>query len=209
MEIRIKNMDKYFNSNHIFHLDNIVFPRGKRIALTGKNGSGKSTLLNIIAGIDLDYTGELLYDGKKLSKDILKSITMISQKPYIFKKTVFENIAYPLKIRGINKEEINTRVNYFINALNLDKIRDRKGDILSGGETQKVSLSRSLIIEPELLLVDEFTSNIDDKTVPIMESLLLEYQKKSKCTMILVTHDREQVKRLTELEISLDEFVKG
>lgn len=204
MEITINKVDKYFKKNHIFHIDRLVFPEGKRIALTGRNGSGKSTLLNMIAGIDLDYSGEILYDGSVLDKNTAKNITMMSQKPYIFKKTVFDNIAYPLKVRKFKKMEIEERVNYFLDCLSLNHIKKRKGDVLSGGETQKVSLARSLIIRPKLLLVDEFTSNIDDKTIPIMEKLLLNYQKESGCTMILVTHDRNQVERLSEMEISLD-----
>lgn len=206
MEIKISNMNKYFKQNHIFFIPNLVFRKGKKIALTGKNGSGKSTLMNIIAGIDLDYSGEVLYDGKKLNSSILKNITMMSQKPYIFKKTVYENIAYPLKIRKFNKKDIEKRVEYFLKALNLEDIKNRKGDVLSGGETQKVSMARSLIIEPDLLLVDEFTSNIDDETIPVMEKLLLDYQKKSKCTMIVITHDRNQVERLSDEEVSLDKI---
>ncbi len=161
MEITINKVDKYFKKNHIFHIDRLVFPEGKRIALTGRNGSGKSTLLNMIAGIDLDYSGEILYDGSVLDKNTAKNITMMSQKPYIFKKTVFDNIAYPLKVRKFKKMEIEERVNYFLDCLSLNHIKKRKGDVLSGGETQKVSLARSLIIRPKLLLVDEFTSNID------------------------------------------------
>ncbi|MDO5707297.1 MAG: ATP-binding cassette domain-containing protein [Andreesenia angusta] len=206
MEIRIENLNKYFKQNHILSIDNMVFDSGDIVGLTGKNGSGKSTLLNIIAGIDLKYQGKILYDGLEYKDIEQKDITLVHQKPYIFKKTVFENIEYPLKLRKISKLDRVEKVNFYLDKLNLKSISDRSGNVLSGGETQKVSLARALILEPKLLLLDEFTSNIDDKMVSEMENLVLEYHREKKASIIVVSHNKEQINRLCNKEINLTDI---
>lgn len=204
MEVYIKKVRKSFKENQVLDLEDICFKKGEITALMGKNGSGKSTLLNIIAGIDLEYEGEILYSGQPLSKDMMKYITLVNQKPYIFKKSVYENIAYPLKIRGVEKNTIEQKVNDMMKMLGIYEIRDRRGNVLSGGEVQRVSLARGLIISPKVLLLDEFTSNIDDKFAYKMEQMVLDYHKEKQGCIIMVTHDRGQAERMSDRIVTLE-----
>lgn len=200
MNIIGKNIKKYYGSNLVLNIDNIRIKKGKLTGISGPNGCGKSTFLHIIAGLDKDFSGEVLYDGQKLSKNILSHMTLVPQEPYLFKRSVFENIAYPLKIRNYSNSEIKIQVDRLLKKMDIYKLKDQRADKLSGGETQKVSLARGLIFNPKVLMLDEPTSNIDLNSVKIMEKEILNFVEEGG-TVLMVTHDEEQSKRLCEENI--------
>jgi len=172
--------------------------------LIGPNGSGKSTLMNIISGIDLDFFGTIRYDGKPLDRSIYMNMTLVFQKPYLFRRRVYENIEYPLKVRGMDKGERIKKVENIIKRFEIEELREKKAHRLSGGESQKVSLARALIFEPKLLLLDEPTSNIDPESIKIMEREILRFNQETKGTVLIVTHNIEQSKRLCHNIIYLE-----
>ena len=105
MEISIHNLKKYYGEKLVLDIEELKIKRGRITGLIGPNGSGKSTLLNIISGLDREFLGTVKYDGKLLDKDIYKKMTLVFQKPYLFRRKVYENIEYPLKVRGVNRYE--------------------------------------------------------------------------------------------------------
>ena len=209
MQVSVKNLKKYYSEKQILDIEDLIIEKGKITGLIGPNGSGKSTLLNIIAGLDKDFSGVIKYDDRLIDKGIYKNMTLVSQKPYLFKRKVYENIGYPLKLRKINREEINIRTNEIIERFEIEDLEDKKANLLSGGESQKVNLARALVFDPKLLLLDEPTSNIDPESIKIMEREILRFNKETKGTVLIVTHNIDQSKRLCDNLIYLEEGKVG
>ena len=196
MEIKINNLEKYYDSRKVLDIDSLTIEKGKITGITGPNGCGKTTLLNIIAGLDKDYKGRITYDGLALNRQVADKMTLVFQKPYLFKRTVYENIEYPLKLRGMNKSEIRPRILDILKRLEIENLMEKKAHLLSGGESQKVALARALVFNPELLLLDEPTSNIDPEAIEILEREILRFNQETGGTVIIVTHNLEQSRRL-------------
>ena len=204
MKVSISTLKKYYSDKQVLDIDNLCIEKGKITGLIGPNGSGKTTLLRIISGLDSDFTGTIKYDGSLLDEGIYKKMTLVTQKPYLFKRKVYENIEYPLKVRKVNKAVRKKKVEEIMYRFEIQDLRNKKGHLLSGGESQKVSLARALIFEPELLLLDEPTSNIDPVSIKIMEREILNFNRETKGTVLIVTHNIEQAKRLCHRIIRLD-----
>ncbi|HSH34869.1 ABC transporter ATP-binding protein [Schnuerera sp.] len=196
MEISILNLKKYYSEKLILDIEDLKIEKGKITGLIGPNGSGKTTLLKILSGLDKDFSGIIKYDGKSLDRNIYKKMTLVNQKPYLFKRKVYENIEYPLKVRGIKKDIGKEEVRKIMERFEIKELRDKKGHLLSGGESQKVSLARALVFNPNLLLLDEPTSNIDPESIKIMEREILRFNEENKGTVLIVTHNIEQSERL-------------
>lgn len=203
MEIKIENLKKYYGESQILDIKDLTMVEGKITSIIGPNGCGKSTLLNIISGLDKEYEGEIRYNKSKLNKDVIDKMTIVFQKPYLFKRTVYENIEYPLKLRGISKKDSRERVLNIIENLEIKDLMNKKAHLLSGGESQKVALARALVFEPSLLLLDEPTSNIDPRSVMVLEREILRFNRETKGTVIIVTHNVEQSKRLGDVVIEM------
>ena len=204
MKVSISTLKKYYSDKQVLDIDNLCIEKGKITGLIGPNGSGKTTLLRIISGLDMDYAGTIKYDGSLLDEGIYKKMTLVTQKPYLFKRKVYENIEYPLKVRKVNKAVRKKKVEEIMYRFEIQDLRNKKGHLLSGGESQKVSLARAIIFEPELLLLDEPTSNIDPVSIKIMEREILNFNKETKGTVLIVTHNIEQAERLCHKIIPLD-----
>lgn len=166
----------------------------------GPNGAGKSTLLNIVAGLDLPTQGKVYYgiDGEFSDRIPQKQLTLVFQNPYLIDTTVEGNIAYPLKLRGWEEKKIDERVSELLEELGLSDLRKQRSRKLSGGEMQKVALARALSFQPELLLLDEPTANIDPATTAEIERMLLKINREKKTTIILITHNLVQARRLCD-----------
>lgn len=202
MYITIKNLQKSYGSQQVLDIDELDFAPGIT-GLLGANGSGKSTLIRIIAGLDLDYQGSVLYDGQPLSSAVTSQMTLLFQKPYLLRRSVFDNIAYPLKIREVPKEECDRRVREVLALLDIENLSHKKGRQLSGGEGQKVSFARALVFKPKILLLDEPFSGVDSESMPLMEQIISDYAQKERSTVIIITHSISQAKRLCQRHIFL------
>ncbi len=196
MNINICSLEKYYGNQKVLDIDAVDFASGKITGIYGENGAGKSTLLSVIAGIENNHTGQILYDGKPFSEDIRLKTTMIFQKDYLLKKTVYENIIYPLKIRGICKTEIQTAVNNVKDYFSIDSLFSKKGNELSEGEIQKVLVIRALIFKPKLLLLDEPTSNMDRLSITEFNNIILQYHRHTNSTIVIISHNIEQLNHL-------------
>ena len=203
MEIRLEQVSKQYGSKQVFANLNEVFESGKITGLVGDNGAGKSTLLRLIAGLDLDYSGHIYYDGKLLSKPLYQQMTMVFQTPYLLKRSVYDNIAYPLQIRHRSAAEIRQKTEAMIARLGIEKLADQYAHKLSGGESQKVALARALIFEPDLVLLDEPMSGIDAASVRFMEEMIQEYVREYHKTVIMITHNARQAQELCDRIVHL------
>jgi len=207
MELQIQSLKRTYDEKIALDISKLHIDSGALIGIIGPNGAGKSTFVKLIAGIDTGFTGSILYNQKRLteSSDTYKRMTLIFQKPYLFRTSVFDNIAYPLKIRGEKEAIIEVKVKKLLVDLGLEKLRDQPGKTLSGGESQKVALARALVFEPELLLLDEPTANIDPQSIMVMERVLGDFYEKNRPTVIMVTHNIQQAKRLCREVFFIDE----
>ena len=203
MEVRLEQVSKQYGNKQVFANLNEVFESGKITGLVGDNGAGKSTLLRLIAGLDLDYSGHIYYDGKRLSKSLYQQMTMVFQTPYLLKRSVYDNIAYPLQIRHRSAAEIRQKTEAMIARLGIEKLADQYAHKLSGGESQKVALARALIFEPDLVLLDEPMSGIDAASVRFMEEMIQEYVREYHKTVIMITHNARQAQELCDRIVHL------
>ncbi len=209
MEVSIKNLTKSYSNKLVLDIDQLTMEKGKITGIIGPNGSGKSTLLNIVAGLDKEFLGIVEYDKQLITREIYKEMTLVTQKPYLFRRKVYENIEYPLKVRKVKKAEMKRKVKDIIERFEIGELKDKKANLLSGGESQKVSLARALVFEPRLLLLDEPTSNIDPESIKIMEREILKFNREIKGTVLIVTHNIEQSKRLCDNIVYLEEGKVG
>lgn len=192
MNIELSQIRKKFDNKELFSFAQCVFEKGKTYGIIGSNGIGKTTLLRMIGGMDQNYEGMIRYDSSAFSNALVKRMSFIDQQPFMLDRSVYENIAYPLRLRKTDRNLIRLEVDKWLKRMEIEALKDRNAKILSAGEKQKVSLARGLIYQPELVLLDEPTANIDPDTVAVMEEILSDYQSATNSTMIWVTHNIRQ-----------------
>ncbi|WP_350343000.1 phosphate ABC transporter ATP-binding protein [Proteinivorax tanatarense] len=199
---QLKNVSKSYGKKTVLNIDNLNIIKGEILALVGPSGAGKSTLLRLMNFVESADTGEIIYMDKKYNNksrpklSAKRTITTVFQRPSLMNTSVWKNIVYPLKIRNIEIDE--HKINQLISKLGLSKLKNQKADKLSGGEAQRVSIGRALVFNPQVLLLDEPTSNLDPTNVKIIEDIIDDYVKKEKATVIMVTHNIFQAKRLAD-----------
>ena len=201
VQVTLKALRKRFGEKTVLDIRGGEIEHGSRTAIIGPNGAGKSTLLNIIAGILPATEGEVCYDGKADFPQ--RDISLVFQTPYLISSTVEKNVGYPLKVRGFSKEQTEERIAPLLEELGLVKLRKQRPWKLSGGERQKVALARALSFRPKLLLLDEPTANIDPHTTAEIERMLLSISEREDITIVTVTHNLAQAKRMCDRAIMM------
>ncbi len=202
--IEIKNVNKYFNKGkkneiHVINNTSLTLPDSGLVALLGESGCGKTTMLNAIGGLDTVKNGQIFINGKKITSHNVHSVDKIRNLSvgYIFQDykliddmTVFDNVALALKMVGIkDKNEVKERVEYVLEKTGILRYRYRPAATLSGGERQRVGIARALVKNPDIILADEPTGNLDSKnSVEIMNIIKTISNDR---LVILVTHERK------------------
>lgn len=205
--IKIENLVKvYENGFKAVNDISLEVKKGEIFGIIGLSGAGKSSLIRCINRLEEPTSGNIFIDGKdivkmndKELKDVRKNMSMIFQSFNLFyQKNVFENIAYPLKINGWKKEDIEKRVKTLLEYVNLsEKIFEYPAN-LSGGQKQRVAIARALAIQPKILLCDEATSALDPQSTKSILELLLRIRDEFNLTIILITHQMEVVKAICD-----------
>ncbi len=161
----------------------------------GPNGSGKTTFLRLMHGLDKARTGSLKWNG---NRDVVNARqAFVFQTPVVMRRSVRENIAYPLIVRGVSKKAAIAKADEWIDEVGLHSSADKDALVLSGGEKQKLALARALITEPELLFLDEPSTNLDGGSTHDIEALILK-ARDSGTRIIMATHDFGQARRLAD-----------
>ena len=181
---------------------NLRVDKGEVFALIGPTGAGKTTLLRLIDLLDMPTSGRIYFDGldttesAKLKLEVRRRMAFVIQKPVVFNASVYDNIAYGLRWRGVEKSSLRQRVNNILELVTLSDYKGRNARTLSGGEAQRVAIARALAIEPELLLLDEPTANLDSASTSRIEELIANIIHRYNTTIIMATHDISQGQRL-------------
>lgn len=172
---------------------------GEVFGLIGPNGSGKTTLLRILAGIEPPTKGEIYFQGARTNTNnrnqLTQNITMVFQKTVMFTGTLYDNIAYGLRLKGYSKKDVAAIVNEALSTVKLEGFEKRSAKKLSGGEQQRVAIARALALDTQILLLDEPTANIDPKNASIIEDVLKTISKRKK-TIVLATQNMTQAENL-------------
>ena len=183
--------------NFSLSIDNLDLLPHRIYALTGPNGAGKTTLLRTMALLERPQRGtvRLASAGSGSLAQQRQKITLVEQSPYLLEGSVYDNLAFGLRLRGYHGNELKGRIKTTLERVGLEGFERRKTRKLSGGERQRVALARGLALEPEVLLLDEPTSNIDSKSLQAFEALLGSLPSYG-ITVVFSTHDLSQPERL-------------
>lgn len=204
--IKIKGLNKYFGSLHVLKDIDLEINAGEIFGLVGKSGVGKSTLLRCINGLERYQEGslkvhdeEIRLKDKKEIQEFRKDVGMIFQQfSLIGRRTVYRNVALPLKCWGYPKENIDERVKELLELVDIsEKIHDRP-KTLSGGQQQRVAIARALALQPKVLLCDEATSALDPNMTKSVLGLLREINRRLGITIVVVTHQMEVVREVCD-----------
>ncbi|MDB5052842.1 MAG: transporter ATP-binding protein [Bacilli bacterium] len=182
---------------------NLMIPKGEFVSIVGPTGCGKSTTLSLIAGFETPSTGQVLISGEKL-KGINSHATCVFQTENAFPwKTVIDNISLGLRLRGVKKAEANNQARQWIARVGLTGFEGHYPSQLSGGMRKRVALAQSLIVQPEILLMDEPFSALDVHTRHLMEDELLRIWEETSASVFFITHDLEEAISLSDRVIVL------
>lgn len=198
MSSPIYRIDKLVHRYHhqpVLAIDHLEVEPASIMGLVGPNGSGKSTLLKLMAFILRPAEGQILFNGLPafpFDESVRFQVTLLTQEPYLMKRTVFNNIAYGLKVRG-DHENWTQPVHDALSMVGLDPdtFSSRQWDELSGGEAQRVALAARLVLRPRVLLLDEPTANVDAASSELIRSASLRARSEWGTTLVIASHDRE------------------
>ena len=211
------NLNYHVNGSNIKVLKNINFAinKNERVAIIGESGSGKTSLLMLMSGLEKPTTGSIFFNNENLSKISeekktqirRKKIGLIFQQFYLIPNyTALENVMFPLQINRIKDEK--KKASLILSEIGLAHRKNNLPSELSGGEQQRVAIARAISFNPEIILADEPTGNLDKKNTELVTNLLLEYSYKKKFSLILVTHNMKLTKECDRIIELFDGSIK-
>ena len=201
MRVRLENLTKKFDTVVAVDDFSMTFEDGQLVVLLGPSGCGKSTLLNMLSGILPATEGKIYFDDEDVTdlppQD--RGVGLVFQNYALYPHmTVLENIAFPLEIKKVSKQERWQKAKEMAKLVHVDEYLDRKPRELSGGQQQRVAIARALIKQPRLLLLDEPLSNLDARLRLEMREEIRRIQQETKVTTIFVTHDQEEAMSISD-----------
>ena len=190
-----------YGQRTVLQIPSLEIYEGELLALVGPSGAGKSTLLRLLNYLEKPTQGTVRFQGKAYTPDSIplalrRQITTVFQQPLLLDASVRTNVSYGLRVRGERNGHVRT--DEAISAVGLAALADARAHTLSGGEAQRVSLARALVLHPKVLLLDEPTSNLDPANVRIIEEIITGVNQKHDTTIVMVTHNVWQARRLAQ-----------
>ncbi|MBI4770787.1 MAG: phosphate ABC transporter ATP-binding protein [Chloroflexi bacterium] len=199
------NVLQVYGDRTVLDIDRLEVHRGEVLALVGPSGAGKSTLLRLLNFLETPTCGSLLYDGRPVMNGdarrdgwhvplaLRRQVTTVFQRPVLLRGSAAANVACGLRLRG---RPAQPAVGEMLERVGLAEMAGLEARKLSGGEQQRVALARALVVEPQVLLLDEPTANLDPFNVGVIEALIAEVSRAGGATLVLVTHNVFQARRL-------------
>jgi tungstate transport system ATP-binding protein len=188
-----------YGARLVLNIDRLDIRRGETLAIIGPSGSGKSTLLRLLQFIERPSAGRIDFDGQTIdgapSMDVRRRVTTVFQRPLLLDRSVRDNVAYGLRLRS--RRNGRATIERLISLLGLADLADSPARLLSGGEAQRTALARALAVNPDVLLLDEPTANLDPYNVSLIEHMIGD-QRRRGVTIVLVTHLVFQARRLAD-----------
>ncbi len=211
-QIELKQICKSFDDMTVLKNLDLAIEEEEFLTLLGPSGCGKTTILRIIGGFEEPDSGQVLFEGKDITKipPHLRPINTVFQQYALFPHmNVEENVGFGLRMKGVNKEEIKKRVERMLKLVNLAGYGKRRVDQLSGGQKQRIAIARALVNEPEVLLLDEPLGALDMKLRKEMQLELKRMQQELGITFIFVTHDQEEALTMSDRIVVMHARRKG
>lgn len=194
---QLENIEHRYGARVVLKLETLSVQRGEVLALVGPSGAGKSTLLRLLNFLETPTAGKIVFDGNPLTAEaplnFARRVTTVFQRPILLNRSVQANIAFGLQLRGKRDE---ARVQTVLQQVGLQAFANTPARKLSGGEQQRAALARALVLQPDVLLLDEPTANLDPYNVNLIEQIVREQNQTQGTTVVLVTHNLFQAKRL-------------
>jgi tungstate transport system ATP-binding protein len=210
---RLRGVTKVYGGRQTLALDDLAIARGEVLALVGPSGAGKSTLLRLLNFLEEPTAGTISFaqgeygQGRGVPLPVRRQVTTVFQRPVLLQRTVEANVAYGLQLRGGRHSAAGRaeRVQRALAAVGLEGLAKAQARTLSGGEAQRVALARAMVLEPQALLLDEPTANLDPYNVGLIEQIVHRLNREQGATIVLVTHNIFQAHRLaTRVAFLLD-----
>ena len=203
-----RGLKKYFGREKVLDLEALEIPRGEVTVFLGHNGAGKTTILRILSLLERPSAGTLFMDGRPVNLrrnalELRRRMTLAHQTPYLFKGSVFFNVAYGLRQEGIPESEVATRVARALAFSDLEGFKDRLGSELSGGEAQRVALARALVLERKILLLDEPVAHVDVDHINLVIKLIRKTREEKGTTVVVATHDKDFCRQVADQVLHL------
>jgi len=202
----LNNIEQYYDGRKVLNIESLILEENQIIGFFGPNGSGKSTLFSLLSLANIPTNGDITYNGisnKKIDFETKQSIVMVPQNPYLLKRTVFENIAYGLKLRK-QTNNIKEKVLEALSLVGLDpSFEKRKWSQLSGGEAQRVALASRLILKPKVLILDEPTTGVDTNSAQLIKEAILIAKQKYNTTILISSHDHNWLNHICDRKVAL------
>ncbi len=208
--LEMKEVRKIYDKE-VLRVDHLILSRGCIYGIIGPSGSGKSTLLRIINLLTPPSEGQVFYNGNPSPSatqeklNLQRNMALVFQKTLLFRDSVWNNVAYGLKARGFSKEETKQRVDHLLGQVGLSEYATRRADTLSGGEAQRVAIARAVAFEPDLLLLDEPTANLDPSNIEQIEKMITTMARNKDITVVMVTHNIFQARRIADQVIFINQ----
>jgi len=202
----LNNIEQHYDGKKVLSIDNLTLDQNQIIGFFGPNGSGKSTLFSLLSFVSKPSLGKIEFQGienKKMDLDARQSVVMVPQNPYLLKRSVFDNVAYGLKLRN-DTGDLNERVYEALALVGLDiSFSKRKWSQLSGGEAQRVALAARLILKPKVLILDEPTAGVDTNSAQLIKEAVLMAKQKWNTTLFIASHDHNWLNHICDKKIAL------
>jgi tungstate transport system ATP-binding protein len=196
--LELRRVRQRYSGRVVLELDSFVVPPDARLAIVGHNGSGKSTLLRLLALLERPTEGEVLLNGQAVSGNrsaARRRVTLVEQRPVLFRGTVRDNVAFGLRARGTRRPEVNKAVDEVAAWLDITTLLDQQSHELSAGDVQRVAVARALAVAPDVLLLDEPASSADRAAAQALYRALSEAQRRRPLAICLASHQLEDAYR--------------
>jgi len=202
---RLQDVTKEYGNRSVLRIENLKVRRGEIFALVGPSGAGKSTLLRLLNFLEPPTSGRIRFldfefsANQPIPQSYRRRVTTVFQRPILLNRTVYANVIYGLRLRPQqDKSSQAARVEQALQRVGLQQFAHQRARTLSGGEAQRVALARAIVLQPDVLLLDEPTANLDPYNVGLIEEIVQTLNREQGTTLVLVTHNVFQARRLAQ-----------